>query len=617
MSGYLRLVGLVLSLVGVMASPAQATKRVALVIGNDDYPKLPAEAQLKKAVNDARAMAGKLGELGYSVTAGENADVRQFYALWEEFSAAVAPGDEVAIFFSGHGVEIKGQNFLVPVDAVPPNAGEQTAFRKQLIDLGELAEVLKDERQPRVALFIIDACRNNPFRSADGTRAFGGAKGLAMVEPPKGTFMMFSAGSGELALDRLSDTDPDPNSIYTRNLLPLLGQKGLTIQDVAQKVRAEVSALARAARNHDQNPGYRDELLGERGPLCLAGCDGEVEVPTAVEPQTPLSEAAAAWAEVKDSGNRGMLEAIVKRFPGSVFADFAAAKLRELEPQVAVVAPPPAPADPSGCDALLVKVGTGEECLKPGDVFRDLDVAPEMVVVPAGTFTMGSPANEADRSSDEGPQHDVTIAKPFAVGKFEVTFAEWDACADDGGCTSNSHPDDRGWGRDRQPVINVSWDDAKEYVSWLSKKTEREYRLLSEAEWEYAARAGTTTPFSTGLTITTDQANFNGNETYGGSVAGQYRKKTIAVGSFNPNAFGLHDMHGNVLEWVEDCYADNYNGAPSNGEASATGDCSHRVLRGGSWYNYPWYLRAAVRSRNSTFVPNYDYGFRLGRTLTP
>ncbi len=228
----------------ICVAPALAAKRVALVIGNDVYPKLPAEAQLRKAVNDAQAMAGKLRELGYTVTAGENADFRQFYALWEKFSAGVAPGDEVAIFFSGHGVAIKGQNFLVPVDAVPPKSGEQTAFRKQLIDLGELAEVLKDERQPRVALFIIDACRNNPFRSADGTRAIGGAKGLAMVEPPKGTFMMFSAGSGELALDRLSDTDPDPNSIYTRNLLPLLGQKGLTIQDVAQKVRAEVSSPA-------------------------------------------------------------------------------------------------------------------------------------------------------------------------------------------------------------------------------------------------------------------------------------------------------------------------------------------------------------------------------------
>ena len=142
-----------------------------------------------------------------------------------------------------------------------------------------------------------------------------------------------------------------------------------------------------------------------------------------------------------------------------------------------------------------------------------------MVVVPAGEFMMGSPAGEEGRSDDEGPQRKVTIAKPFAVGKFEVTFAEWDACVAAGGCKHK--PDDQGWGRGKRPVINVSWDDiTKEYLPWLSRKTGKTYRLLTEAEWEYAARAGTTTPFSTGQTITPEQANFNGNYTYGGSAKG-------------------------------------------------------------------------------------------------
>jgi formylglycine-generating enzyme required for sulfatase activity len=166
-------------------------------------------------------------------------------------------------------------------------------------------------------------------------------------------------------------------------------------------------------------------------------------------------------------------------------------------------------------------------------------------------------------------------------------------------------------------VINVSWDDAKEFVSWLTRKSGRTYRLLSEAEWEYAARAGTTTAFSTGRTISTDQANFDGNATYGGSAKGVFRLNTIEVGSLNkPNAFGLHDMHGNVWEWVEDCYQDNYNGAPTDGSVKLSASCSTRVVRGGSWRDDPQNLRSANRYG---YLPGYRYafiGFRVARTLS-
>jgi len=230
---------------------------------------------------------------------------------------------------------------------------------------------------------------------------------------------------------------------------------------------------------------------------------------------------------------------------------------------------------------------------EPGATFKDCDDCPEMVVVPAGSFTMGSPASEKKRDKDEGPRHRVTIPRSFAVGKFEVTFAEWHACVSAGGCTRK--PSDRGWGRGRRPVIDVSWHDAKTYVKWLSGKTGKTYRLLSESEWEFAARAGTTTPFSTGRRITTAQANFDGNHTYDGSRKGRYRKKTVKVGSFSANAFGLHDMHGNVWEWVEDCYNKTYRSAPTDGSPRTTGSCSHRVLRGGSWLDYPGFLRSAIR----------------------
>ncbi len=191
-----------------------------------------------------------------------------------------------------------------------------------------------------------------------------------------------------------------------------------------------------------------------------------------------------------------------------------------------------------------------ERALKAKDTFAECRECPEMVVVPAGSFLMGSPKSEDGNDGTEGPQHEVKIPRSFAIGKFEVTFAEWDACVAAGGC--KYRPGDQGWGRGKRPVINVSWNHVtKEYLPWLSRKTGKTYRLPTEAEWEYAARAGTTTPFSTGETITPSQANFDGNHTYGGSARGISREKTIVVGSFQANAFGLYDVHGNVWEWVQ------------------------------------------------------------------
>jgi formylglycine-generating enzyme required for sulfatase activity len=256
------------------------------------------------------------------------------------------------------------------------------------------------------------------------------------------------------------------------------------------------------------------------------------------------------------------------------------------------------------------------EELPPGRAFRDCAECPEMVVVPAGSFMMGSSPAEIDalvkefRSENfrsEGPQHRVTIAKPFTVGRFEVTFAEWDACVADGGC--KHRPNDKGWGRGRRPVIDVSWHDAKEYAAWLSRKTGRIYRLLSEAEWEYAARAGTTTRYAFGDTIGKSEAQYS--EEYLGSAG-----KTVEVGSFPANKFGLHDMHGNVAEWVEDVWHPNYEGAPTDGSVWQGGDVSRRVLRGGSWYDEPpIILRSAIRYGNHPVVRYYGIGFRLARTL--
>jgi formylglycine-generating enzyme required for sulfatase activity len=268
-----------------------------------------------------------------------------------------------------------------------------------------------------------------------------------------------------------------------------------------------------------------------------------------------------------------------------------------------------------------------EQALKPKDSFKECAGCPVMVVLPAGSFVMGSPKTEVGHNESEEPLHQVTIARPFAVGRYEVTFAEWDACVSAGGCKHNpeegwGRPSDGAWGRGRQPVIDVSWNDiTAEYLPWLSRTTGKTYRLLSEAEWEYAARAGTTTPFATGPTITIEQANFNGNEPYGESfslyASGKdvWRQKTVEVGSYSPNAFGLYDMHGNAWEWVQDCWNSNYNGAPADGSAWAVGECDKRIPRGGSWQLDAKLLRSARRAWSPPGFRSSNNGFRVARSL--
>ena len=239
--------------------------------------------------------------------------------------------------------------------------------------------------------------------------------------------------------------------------------------------------------------------------------------------------------------------------------------------------------------------------------FRDCAKCPQMVVVPSGSFTMGSLSGEEGRRNNESPQHVVRIDYRFAVGMYEVTFAEWDACVNAGGCRGYI-PDDEGWGRGNRPVINVSWEDAQSYVRWLSARTGHKYGLLSESEWEYMARAGTTTAYSWGDNIGQSRANCVG--------CGSQRddeKKTASTGSFSANAWGVYDMHGNVWEWVEDCWNDSYVGAPSDGSAWESGNCDRRVLRGGSWSSRSRFLRSGIRYWHS---PSYRFshvGFRVVR----
>lgn len=263
-----------------------------------------------------------------------------------------------------------------------------------------------------------------------------------------------------------------------------------------------------------------------------------------------------------------------------------------------------------------------ERMLKPGDTFSECaktdghysKYCPEMIVVPEGKFMMGSPKFEDGRYGDEGPQHEVTIARPFAVSKFELTFDQWDACIQYGGCTRAGNPfggkqAGTPFGGGKQPTINIDWDDAQEYVKWLSRLTGQRYRLLSEAEWEYAARAGSD-PY---LDMRQFDPTLGEYAWYSKNSGG----KTHLVGEKKPNAFGLHDMHGNVYEWVEDCYHKSYDGAPTDGSAWTNGECYSRVVRSGSWNAGPESLRSANRVGDASRIRGSELGIRVGRTLTP
>jgi len=237
---------------------------------------------------------------------------------------------------------------------------------------------------------------------------------------------------------------------------------------------------------------------------------------------------------------------------------------------------------------------------QPGEVFRDCADCPEMVVVPAGEFTMGS-----GETIYEKPEHKVVITSAFAIGRREVTFQEWDHCFTAGGC--KYWPDDHGWGRGRRPVVDISWDDAKLFVSWLSQTTKRAYRLPSEAEWEYAARAGTNSPFWWGRSA--------GGNAVCEDCSAPPPQQTLPTGSMRPNGFGLYDVAGNAAEWVEDCWHEFYRGAPADGSPWTTGQCRLRVLRGGSFGSKMNMVRSAARFRYDQDVRYYANGFRVARDL--
>lgn len=354
-------------------------------------------------------------------------------------------------------------------------------------------------------------------------------------------------------------------------------------------------------------------------------------------PQGPAPEALdlAFWQSIQNSRSVADFEAYLARFPNGTFATLARNRIAELRAAQATRPDPGqrAPASPGRAPGYPVAVGQS---------FRDCPECPEMVVIPAGRFRKGSPASEVGRYGDEGPQREVVLRAPLAVGKFEVTVAQYRAFAqatgrgDGGSCwvwTGSDGEERRGYGwrnpgfaqGDDHPVVCVSWEDAQAYARWLSQRTGHRYRLLTEAEWEYAARAGTVTRFWWGESEAEQCRHANGvDQTARAQVPGASGwtvapctdgfAYTAPVGRFRPNGFGLHDMAGNVWEWVEDCRRDSYAGAPLDASvAVTTGGCSERVVRGASWIDAPRRLRPAFRHESTAGRQAFTLGFRLAR----
>jgi formylglycine-generating enzyme required for sulfatase activity len=614
------LLGLALMLTASLA-PARAERRLALVIGENTYKNLPEREQLHNAVNDARAMKQALETLHFEVDLEENLDRPAFIEKLSKFGARLERDDVAFFFYAGHGVSFDGANFLLPTDIPrPESSGRDEQERMADSAIAEMRVLERIRRSgARLAVVVLDACRDNPLKSADD-RSVGDTRGLSVAPGVKGVLEIYSAGPGQTALDGGSG---EANSLFTKIFAEKLRTPGLGLRALAYRTQAEVERRA-ADQGHEQFPVVASQIETpdvDDDDVYLSGRPAPKPQPA---PDEGAVERQAAYDSAMDAGTIEALDAFLAKYPEGGLGKsarrererLARLKLAEIAPKPL---PTPAPAGPCGgvTSASLASRGVGvlkadEACaLTRGDVFKECADCPAMVVVPEGSFTMGSPASEGG-DDDEHPQHVVKIAHEFAVGKFDVTKDEFVAfvrAANYDAGTDWKNPGFAQTGSD--PVVNVSWNDAKAYVNWLSDKTKRPYRLLSESEWEYSARAGASTAYFWGASIGKNNANCDG------CGSRWDNKQTSPSGSFAPNAFGLYDMHGNAWQWVEDCYRGSYSGAPEDGSPVITGECGQRVIRGGSWFFYPRDLRAAQRSRNDPSLRVNRVGFRVARTLLP
>ena len=638
-------IGLILTLVHAEVPPVMAAGRVALVVGNGAYTHA---GRLPNPINDASDVAAALGRLGFEVTVTQDAGRTALNEALRAFTRRSVGADVALVFYAGHAMEMDGVNYLLPVDAI---IERDTDVRYETVTL---EDVLASTSGAGLRVVILDACRNNPLaRSMQRTVATRSVSNGSLGDLNDDllgdeTLVAYSAAAGTTAAD-----GEGRNSPYTAALLAHLEQPvelGLVFRRVREGV---LMATSGRQRPHEYQSLLREHYLnlsGGGGPATVATGGSAVSAGAAAAARGPEAAGAATvdaggssavlaqqetvfWQSIANSTNRADFEAYLARWPAGVYAPLARGRVAVLR----AAADPPRSDSPSAVDP------PGGPAAGSRSAFRDCPDCPEMVVIPAGEFWMGT-ASENARSS---PRHQVTL-KSFALGRFEVTRAEYEAfvsatghsdgdqCRTDDGRgnwewrwrNGASWRDPRFRQGDDHPVVCVSWNDAQSYVAWLRRETGERYRLASEAEWEYAARAGTTTRRYWGDSSSGQCIHANGGDL---SLRRRYQRfeyfdssascddgmvHTAPVGSYEANAFGLFDMLGNVFEFVEDCLHENYEGAPRDGSAwTRGGDCGRRVRRGGSWAVSPNFIWTPGRSWNGIEDRDSEFGFRVARTL--
>ncbi|MBI2275941.1 MAG: SUMF1/EgtB/PvdO family nonheme iron enzyme [Dechloromonas sp.] len=615
----------------VAANAAAATsaeaRRVALVIGNGAY----ADAPLGNPTNDALAMSAMLRARGFEVIGQENATRKGMLAAISEFRQRLAAGGVGLFYFAGHGLRIGNRTVLLPVEA---DGRRPARLLAEGIDLDTVLAGMSDPRPGKVNLLILDTCLNNPFQT--------GASQSPV--PPEQTLIAYATAPGHLA------ADGQRHGLYTTALLTLLGEPGRDVIAALRMAQAEVWQASR----QQQWPEISVSLSAPLGfaaagpdplsPLYLAAgetADGPTMQYRGILPKDSAEQYELAfWESIKDSSFVGDYEAYLQAYPKGRFAALARARIERLRTAAAPKAetpaertPPPAtkaaPEKPAGHTARPVPERTQPAApatraapapapgaptaavpprkMPPADAVgvsevKDCPVCPALIVLPRGAFTMG---NSQDDPSEK-PAHQVSINEPFAIGKYEVTVEQWNACAMADACPRIATV---AGAANNAPVRDVSWDDAKKYVSWLSKLSGKSFRLPTEAEWEYAARGGTTTRYWWGDQMRPGNANCKGcGEPW-------QQQEPAKVGSFAANSFGAHDMNGSVWEWVADCWHNSYHGAPANGLAWNEPNCTVRVIRGGSWRDGASYMLSSTRFKYDGNVRNSQNGFRVAREV--
>ncbi|UPJ53387.1 SUMF1/EgtB/PvdO family nonheme iron enzyme [Bradyrhizobium sp. 200] len=620
--------------------PQVPDRRIALVIGNGRY--LHANI-LTNPPNDARGIALSLSRLGFfgvceagddfivdskapGVSALLDLDDRRLGRALAAVERFARGARQAVIYYAGHGIEIDGENYLIPVDAKLAHTTDAKYETKPLTQaLGAVQGALG------LRLVILDACRNNPFQ-ARLFRNRDTSGGLRSIEPAN-VLVAYSAKHGTVA----RDGDEGGNSPFTTALLAHIEKPGLAIQDLFAEVHDDVLA----ATNGVQEPwlygafGRRKEYFvpplsdGQLPPSSPPKLNQTLPASDNADPATLAERISPSQIAKASVGAAAALVTLLilwwqwpRLWPPSS-SETTQQPPNQTPPETIKVEHPPPP-----CAGIEVDIlGKGKSCLNPNDTahreFQDCfttskgtQVCVPMVVLPKGAYERGS----KDGLPNEKPVGTVKIDYHLAVGKFEVTFAHWDACLEDGGC---NYKPETSWGRGQQPVHSVSWDDINtQYLPWLNKKrgnkSDARYRLLKEAEWEYAARANSTTRYSVGDVIDKSQAQFARQGGQNFSYPGMDKEpQPVDVGSFPANAFGLHDFHGNLWEWVQDCYADSYTNAPSNGASAPESPNCPRVRRGGSWNNTSEGITSTMRSGELPSIHNVRNGFRLARTVQP